>query len=373
MSDPRRPSDTPSSPPDWDALARLAAGESTDAEAAELRAWLAAHPEDAALFETLTGAVARVESAESARPVDVEAALARVHERMDEPIAPTVVHPLPNRGTSRVRVQSGPRWAIVGFAAAAAAAILIVGTRGRGADEARSAGALATLAAGAERATPVGSLDSLRLADGTRVVLAPGSRLTVAADYGRDRRDVTLDGAAWFSVRHDAARPFTVRAGEAIVRDIGTEFSVRTDGLVSARGVAVVVTEGAVALRPAAASGDTGVVLAAGDRGELTAEGRVVAERGGAAADELSWTRGRLAFRDAPLALVRADLRRWYGVELLVEDPALAARRFTGDAVEGEPVARVLERIALAIGGEVSRRGDTVVLRRATTGQGAAR
>ena len=54
-------------------------------------------------------------------------------------------------------------------------------------------------------ATKVGQRDSLVLSDGTRVVLAPGSTLTVAAGYDTGDRSVTLDGAAYFDVHHDDA------------------------------------------------------------------------------------------------------------------------------------------------------------------------
>jgi transmembrane sensor len=69
-------------------------------------------------------------------------------------------------------------------------------------------------------------------------------------------------------------------------------------------------------------------------------------------------------FRDAAVAEVAADLRRWYGVELTVTDSALARRHFTG-SFAGEPVGRVVEAIALALGARADRRGDTVFVRAA--------
>ena len=45
-------------------------------------------------------------------------------------------------------------------------------------------------------ATQIGVRDSVTLSDGTHVVLAPGSRLTVAAGFDGGVRSVTLEGAA---------------------------------------------------------------------------------------------------------------------------------------------------------------------------------
>jgi transmembrane sensor len=354
MTDTPAPSDSRAAPPDWEAIARYLAGESGADEARAVAAWLAAHPGDAALVRALDAhAGAALAPAADGPPIDVEGALARVHARRategDADVLP-LRPPAPRRRTG---------WAVGGLAAAAVAVLAVgIGTRDRAAGD--GAGAAAP-AAGRVVATAVGQRDSVRLPDGTRVVLAPGSRLTVAADYGAARRDVQLEGAAWFSVPHDEARPFAVRAGNALVRDLGTEFAVRTDGVGSAGSVAVVVTEGAVALRAARADADSGVVLQAGDRGALGADGAVTAERGGATAEDVAWTRGRLVYRAAPLDVVRADLRRWYGVELRVDDPAIAARRLTA-TFEGEPAARVVEIVALALGARATQVGDTVVL-----------
>jgi len=310
------------------------------------------------VLAALDAAVARLAPPPLAGPVDVEAALARVTARRDTEAA--TVLPLRRPATGpRVTADRAParRWLTGGLAAAAAVGALAIGLTNRDPDADAPAAHVART-----YSTPVGARDSVRLPDGTRVVLAPGSRLDVAADYGGAGRQVTLEGAAWFSVQHDAARPFTVRAGPATVRDIGTVFSVRTDGVDDGAGVAVAVTEGSVALAAAAAPpGDTGVVLAAGDRGVLPAGGRAVAERGAATAEDAAWTRGRLAYTGAPLALVRADLRRWYGVDLQVPDSALAARRLTA-RFDGDSVGRVLDVIALAVGARVERTGNTAVL-----------
>jgi len=252
-------------------------------------------------------------------------------------------------------------WRVGGLAAAAAALVAVGVARWRGAD--RPDEGLRRVAARTVL-TDVGERDSLRLPDGSQVVLAPGTRLVVAADYGRAGRAVELEGAAWFAVRHDAAHPFTVRAGAAVIRDVGTAFAVRTDG---DSGVAVAVTEGAVALRAAAAAapGDTGVVLTAGDRGVLHAGGRASAVRGGLSEADTAWRQGRLVYRDASLDQVATDLRRWYGVELRIADASLAGRHLTATFEAGEPAERVLDVIALAVGAELERQGTVVVLRSA--------
>jgi transmembrane sensor len=194
------------------------------------------------------------------------------------------------------------------------------------------------------------------------VLLGPGSELTLVPQYGAARRDVTLRGEALFDVRHDERRPFTVRAGSATISDVGTTFAVRSD---AGDEVQVVVTSGAVVLRGAAVPAERGVILNSGDRGALLADGRAVAKRDGATDADLAWTRGRLIFHRASLARVGADLRRWYGIELLIADSELAGRHLTA-SFAGESARQVLHVIALTLGVRIERRGregaDTAVI-----------
>lgn len=347
---------------DWGAFARYVAGESDPAEARAVEAWLAARPEDAALAALVKDRTARVEAraavAVDSAAVDTEAALAMVRRRIEVEDAPSLR--IVAGGASRSAVPTGPAntapanaprrtWRIVGFAAAAGLAAVV------GLSQFGGAGRRVDPSPRAYR-TAVGQQDSVRLPDGSTVVLAPGSVLTVAAAFGEEARMVTLEGAAYFDVVHDDARPFTVRTATAEIRDLGTAFSVKT---IADGGVAVAVTHGIVALG-ARASAAVPVELNAGDRGTL-ADGAVSVSRGVVTSDDVAWTEGALRYRDASLAEVRADLRRWYGVDVRVTDSTLARRTITA-AFRGEPVARVLETLALTLGARVEQRGDTVLL-----------
>lgn len=325
----------------WEALARYLAGESPAHEADAVRGWLAENPDRQAVLGALDRAMDRGATPPPA-DLDVEAALARVHARMDAPETPVIPFRRPARAEPTPR-----RWHVPTLRTAAALLLLLAGWFAwkvvRGGEPQLQA-----------YATGVGERDTVRLPDGSTVLLGPGSRLTHARGYNRRERTVTLAGEALFQVRHDDARPFTVQAGMAQVRDIGTAFSVQS----GPGGVRVVVTEGAVALAAASAPGRE-VVLRRGERG-MVAAGGAAPERAIAREEDLAWTRGELVFRDASLADVGAELRRWYGVQLRAEGE-VAGRRLTA-SFQGEPREQVLRVIALALGAELALRGDTAVL-----------
>ena len=348
-------------PYDWDALARYVSGECSPEESRAIQSWLGQRPERARLIAALQQSLEGLAADESG--IDVDGALERVHARMAGPAAsrPLVA---PARPRLHLTSESVPRaranrWHIAAplvasLAAAAAIVMAVIGIRGTH----RSApGENQGSVAAATYTTPVGRRDSVRLADGTKVVLGPSSRLDVAAGYGGATRTVELRGEGYFDVVHDASRPFTVHAGTTTIVDVGTSFTVRDD--VAGR-VRVAVTTGSV--RVSRVTDDSGVVLAAGDIATLGDSAVAVVARGAVTGDDTAFTRGRLVFRDAPLAEVVVELRRWYGVELRVTDGAQMRRRLTA-TFEGESKEQVMSIIGAALGARVERRGDTVFVR----------
>ena len=347
----------------WEALARYLAGESLPEEHQRIRALLDGDGDRAALLDALDAALPRREKGRLS-PHEVEAALASVMARRDPapartPDAPADVIALAPRRASDLQ-QARLRWTSSGLRAAAAV-LLVAGAsffwRASRATTESTAGAGTTVSASTAYRTRAAEVDTVRLADGSSVVLGPESRLVLEQDFGRRSREITLDGQAFFDVVHDDARPFLVRTPGATLRDVGTTFSVRSDSIAGTR---VVVTSGAVDVAPTRATASAPTLLRAGDVAEVSGE-RVRVERGAATDGELSWTRGVLELHDAPLSTVAQELRRWYGVKLVVTDSTIASRRLTAtfERATADEIGRVLSAV---LGASVTRSGDTLRL-----------
>jgi len=165
--------------------------------------------------------------------------------------------------------------------------------------------------------TAAGTIKELAFADGTRIDLNGASAL--ALDQAHPRA-VRLDaGEATFRVRH-AARPFTVQAGGFTLRDLGTVFNVQ----LSERALKLDVTEGSVLFDP----GGANLTVAAGQGLTVDRARNLVVRR--AAATGADWTRGELAFEDAPLAEVAEAIHRRYGTRISLSE-GLSSRSFTGN------------------------------------------
>lgn len=205
-----------------------------------------------------------------------------------------------------------------------------------------------------------GQRATIMLTDGTRVELAADSRLTYPEAFATRSRAVTLDGEAYFDVRHDPAHPFEVHTRNGVIRDIGTAFLVRDDG--GDARLEVVVAAGRVEVRDRALAADTGVVMDAGHILRIDSAGRADV-RAVDAQRYIGWIHGTLAFDETPLRDVVAQLSRWYDADIEVADTALAHRRFTG-TFHDEPLDSVLRALAGPMHVRFERRGHTILFSR---------
>ena len=186
---------------------------------------------------------------------------------------------------------------------------------------------------------PRGGEYVLTLADSTRVWMNSDSELRYPSRFEGDERRVSVTGEAYFQVAKDESLPFIVEAGGAAVRVTGTEFNVMAypdDGRVETTLVSGGVDVEANGQTRRVAPGSQAVY----DKASGSLDVRAVD-----LALYTSWKDGLFEFRDMPLGAVARQLERWYDVEILFADPAVADIRFTGAVKKMKPLAFILDII----------------------------
>lgn len=179
-------------------------------------------------------------------------------------------------------------------------------------------------------ATQAGQCATVRLADGSRVMLAPRTTITIPADFGVKARLVSITGEAYFVVATDNRTPFVVRAGNTRTDVLGTAFVVRRYANDSYTQVAVTagrVSVAAVTGRGAAIHRPT-VVLAAGMVGQVT-DSTATASTATDMDEQVGWTDGRLVFHNTPVPRALATIERWYGYQFQLADSGLVVGKLT--------------------------------------------
>ena len=227
--------------------------------------------------------------------------------------------------------------------------------------------------------TAIGEQRRITLADNSIVQLNTNSAVVVS--YTDSERGIQLQkGEAHFTVSHNPHRPFLVRAGNGIVRAVGTAFSVR----LYERSVDVIVTEGRVALNKADAlpvstqrslqhslqksaqhslqqsapqstqsaisDSSTNIKLAqntaepayldAGQAAIFDTTTHSIELVQGLDRDELErkllWRNGLIRFAGAPLEEVVAEISRYTALNIVIREPELKALRIGGLFKVGE-------------------------------------
>jgi transmembrane sensor len=225
--------------------------------------------------------------------------------------------------------------------------------------------------------TALGEQRSVLLADGSRVTLNTASTIEVNLHNGR--REVRLvQGEALFEVAHDAARPFVVRAGNALLKDVGTQFNVD----MRSNGTTVTVVEGQVAVDSAATSesaaaraghgaGDTveALILRANDRVVVTPTGVGALQRGVNVAASVAWTQRQLMFEHRPLSEVAEEFNRYNKDRIDIDNAELKRQEVTG-VFEAKDPASFVAFLSSIPGVEIREgpNGTHIVLLRSPTG-----
>lgn len=355
-------------PQEWDLLLdRYLAGECSPAEEAIVEQEFEARGGSRTVLEALRSARALRAGAEemplshTAPPAELAAAFTRLDQRLVE----AGLRPTPRR---RLRLEPArdrsPRHRSIPWYGLRAAAVttLLLGGAALAAwllHRPRAQSAIAvSLVGGQDFATARGQRATFRLPDGTQVVLNVDSHLRVPAAYGRERRDVYVEGEAYLTVVHDAARPFTVHTARGVTRDIGTKFDIRaypddaTESVVVTEGVVAVAAKTNVASEQQLKAGQLAVVL---PTGTVAIAERVDVDR------ELAWTRGELHLENIPLGVAIRRLGQWYDVDVVLADSSLGARPVSGVYAD-EPIDQVLTLVTAAVGARFERHGKRVVI-----------
>ncbi|MDR0422942.1 MAG: DUF4974 domain-containing protein [Proteiniphilum sp.] len=196
---------------------------------------------------------------------------------------------------------------------------------------------------GSEVYVPRGEDARIFFQDGTEVYLNADTRIRYPNSFGLRKREVWLDGEAYFNVTSGRSRPFTVHAQQTETVVSGTSFNVRAYG--SDNTVEVVLDEGKTSFR---VHRDSYPMLPGQkieyDRSTGKTTLRNLVNPSGASL----WKKNILYFDDTPLAGVMRELERRFDVQFRLQSPAALNYSYTLTTRQPgiENVLRELQKIS---------------------------
>lgn len=206
-----------------------------------------------------------------------------------------------------------------------------------------------------------GSNQALSLEDGTVVTLTKESSLRYPKHFANKNRRVELEGEAFFNVKRDISRPFFVYTGELVTQVLGTSFNVKSYG--SSKTIEVQVLTGRVSVyenQQKSPQHRNGVILRPNQKMTFDkVSKKIVPELVEVPAMvKIPEQKFELAFEEAPLQNVLDAIQKAYGIEIVVETPALDNCTFTGD-LNGLPLHTQLRFICKSVNSGYELRGTT--------------
>jgi len=186
-----------------------------------------------------------------------------------------------------------------------------------------------------EKTVPFGQKIQMQLTDGTVVWINSGSKLKFPTKFTGAKRELYLEGEAYFDVAHDASRPFIIHTGKVATQVLGTAFDIKAYG---PSEFDVTVTRGKVS-----------VGLIDQQLGVLTSEQGLsynsiskLSKRYPVTLAKLRWMYGDLIFDNMKMADAAETLERWYDVKITITNPQIRSRRFSASFLKHEHIGQVL-------------------------------
>lgn len=360
----------------WVLFSKKLAGEATAAELEELEKLVRQHPEWQYALQNLEDIW---HSKQPAATAEEEEAWLQHVQRMTENNIPFENEPATNDAgpdTTLPRKRSFLKIVTaVGIAASLVLVFLLVLRKPPG----KKTDALAQQEVKVISTRP-GAKSSFQLPDGSTVWLNAGSKLTYQKDFSGNTREVTLSGEGFFDVVKNPQKPFLIHAGNIDIRVLGTAFNVKAypedktseislirgrievslknrsnDRISLSPNEKLVVDNETTTGKATATPGTPGEPLIAVNKLQHDPKDSTVAE--------IQWIDNKLVFNNESFREVATRMERWYGVEIIIDDPALEEKRLTGN-FEQETIEQAMEALTITTPFVFERKGNKIIIHR---------
>ena len=200
----------------------------------------------------------------------------------------------------------------------------------------------------AEVKVPLGQMSEITLYDGTHVWLNSGTTLKYSNLFGRESRNVTLDGEAYFDVEKSDV-PFRVYLKRSFVEVLGTQFNAISYQNYSNSEITLV--EGSVNVNNL--NGNNIAHLKPSQ--QLTIDDVSLKAKLKTVDTDfyVSWTEGKIVFHDEKLSEICKRLERWYNVDITLEGKEVEELIFSGTILKNKPFSQIITAFELLLPVEI--------------------
>jgi len=309
-----------------DLIIKFFAGEISDNEITQLKAWLEMDPENRRIFDEEnelwqgTGLRTKLEHYEP------DSAWMNISSKLG----------LGKRKIETVKIISRANFRIM-VAAASLALVVAIGSLLLLIKEKQTYRLLAAVSSRIE--TKEGEKARLFLADSTEIILNAGSSLEYDRSYNIENRKVKLSGEAYFDVTTNPGKPFIVELDRMKIVAYGTKFNIFSFG--NEDRIETTLEEGAIEV---AIPGEKIITLKPGQQVVYFRRTKKTVVHDVSSETYTSWKENKLRFNDTPFEEVLRRIGRKYNVKFEISNSELLEMKYTATFID-ETVEEVMQML----------------------------
>ena len=203
--------------------------------------------------------------------------------------------------------------------------------------------------------SPRGSVSDLLLPDGSVIYLNADSEIKYSVE---GKREVFLNGEAWFDVAKDPKSPFLVHTSAYDIYVTGTRFNIKAYD--SDNDVITTLEEGEVHLQSTENFRlEKDIILRPGQQAFLDKGAKTISVKSVNTEWYSSWKENKLIFINTSLKELEIMLERKYGIDIEVKDKDLLDLHFDG-TLKNESIIEVLDILKIALPIEYQIKDQTI-------------
>jgi len=190
--------------------------------------------------------------------------------------------------------------------------------------------------------TKPGTRTQIDLPDGTRVWLNDGTTFRYPESFSAGKREVFVDGEAYFEVQSNSENPFVVNNPMMNTIVTGTHFNLNAYS--ADKYFEATLIEGEINLE----NESKNLIMKPGEQIQFDSKLEKIVKKTVDPQNAVAWVDGKLIFKDEKLSTAIKKLARWYNVEIILSDPEINNYLMTA-TIQDEKLDQSLKLIALAL------------------------
>lgn len=194
-----------------------------------------------------------------------------------------------------------------------------------------------------------GKVKKLILSDGSEVWLNAGSTLRYPEIFTSDKRELVLEGEAFFNVHHDPEKAFIIHSSQLNTVVMGTSFNVKSyrnePSQITVRTGKVAVAE---KKSPSLTDKSKTVFLSPAQQTTYIAGTGFTLRDHVDPQEYMGWQKGNLVFTGKTLLQMKSIIERWYDVKIVLENKKLESCSMVG-SYHQETLRNILEAMRFSL------------------------